>query len=160
MGTTSLPRLARSIPSSLDIADSSVCVQNKSALFVNLFIIASSVCQEYLLYYHQYSNLNMQVESSATPVLTGDKAQSLAGQVCRFHPLSTLQLLERAEGFCYEHCPAWENVLYVVFPLLQNGKGTYNRVDRPSCTLMWNNVQLSWSVIVFTSMYWEKINSI
>jgi len=48
----------------------------------------------------------MRVESRATPVLTGDKANSLAGEVCSFHPLSTLELLERAEGFCYEHCPA------------------------------------------------------
>ena len=100
-----------------------LCVQNKSALFVNLFILASSVYQEYLLYYHQYSILNMQVESSATPVLIGDKAHSLAGQVCPFHPLSTLQLLERAEGFCYEHCPAWENVLYVVCPCFRMEKG-------------------------------------
>ena len=48
----------------------------------------------------------MQVESSATPLLTEDKASSLPGQFCPFHPLSTLELEEKAQGFFYVHCPA------------------------------------------------------
>ena len=34
----------------------------------------------------------MQGESSATPLLTVDEVSSLPGQVCPFHPLSTLEL--------------------------------------------------------------------
>ena len=47
----------------------------------------------------------MQVESSATPLLTEDKASSLPGQFCPFHPRSTLELVEKAQGFCYVYCP-------------------------------------------------------
>ena len=47
----------------------------------------------------------MKVESSATPLLTGYKASSLPGQVCPFHPLSTLELEEKANGFGYVPCP-------------------------------------------------------
>ena len=37
----------------------------------------------------------MQVESSATPLLTEDKASSLPDQFCSFHPYSTLELVEQ-----------------------------------------------------------------
>ena len=47
----------------------------------------------------------MQVESSATPLLTVDEVSSLPGQVCPFHPLSTLELVEKAKGFGYVRCP-------------------------------------------------------
>ena len=47
----------------------------------------------------------MQVESSATSLLTEDKASSLPGQFCLFHPRSTLELVEKAQGFCYVYCP-------------------------------------------------------
>ena len=47
----------------------------------------------------------MQVESSASPLLTEDKASSLPGQFCPFHPRSTLELVEKARGFCYVYCP-------------------------------------------------------
>ena len=46
----------------------------------------------------------MQVESSATPLLTEDKASSLPGQHCPFHPRSTLELVEKAQAFCYFYC--------------------------------------------------------
>ena len=46
----------------------------------------------------------MQVESSATPLLTEDKASSLPGQFCPFHPRSTLELVEKVQGFCYVYC--------------------------------------------------------
>ena len=42
----------------------------------------------------------MQVESSATPLLTEDKASSLPGQFCPFHPYSALELVEKEQGFC------------------------------------------------------------
>ena len=42
----------------------------------------------------------MQVESSASPLLTEDKASSLPGQFGPFHPRSTLELVEKAQGFC------------------------------------------------------------
>ena len=42
-----------------------------------------------------------QVESSATPLLTEDKVSALSGQFCPFHPRSTLELVEKAPGFCY-----------------------------------------------------------
>ena len=47
----------------------------------------------------------MQVVLSATPLLTEDKASSLPGQFCPFHPRSMLELVEKAKGFCYEYCP-------------------------------------------------------
>ena len=47
----------------------------------------------------------MQVESSATPLVTEDKASSLPGQFCPFNPRSTLELVEKAQGFCYGYCP-------------------------------------------------------
>ena len=47
----------------------------------------------------------MQVELSATPLLTEGKASSLPGQFCPFHPRSTLELVEKAQGFCYVYCP-------------------------------------------------------
>ena len=47
----------------------------------------------------------MLVESSATPLLTEDKARSWPGQFCPFHPRSTLELVEKAQGFCYVYCP-------------------------------------------------------
>ena len=47
----------------------------------------------------------MQVESSATPLSTKDKASSLPGQFCPFHPRSTLELVEKAQGFSYVYCP-------------------------------------------------------
>ena len=43
----------------------------------------------------------MQVESSTISLLTEGKASSLPSQVCPFHPLSTLELVEKAKGFCY-----------------------------------------------------------
>ena len=47
----------------------------------------------------------MQVESSASPLLTEDKASSLPGEFYPFHPRSTLELVEKAPGFCYVYCP-------------------------------------------------------
>ena len=47
----------------------------------------------------------MQVESSASPLLTEDKASSLPGQLCPFHPRSKLELVEKAQGFCCVYCP-------------------------------------------------------
>ena len=47
----------------------------------------------------------MQVESSPIPLLTEDRASSLPGQFCPFHPRSTLELVEKAQGFCYVYCP-------------------------------------------------------
>ena len=46
----------------------------------------------------------MHVESSATPLLTEDKASSLPGQLCPFHPHSTLKLGGKAQAFCYVYC--------------------------------------------------------
>ena len=46
----------------------------------------------------------MQVESSATPLLTEDKASYLPGQFCPFHPYSALELVEKAQGFCCVYC--------------------------------------------------------
>ena len=46
----------------------------------------------------------MQVESSATPLLTEDKASSLPEQFCPFHPYSTLEMVEKAQGFCCVYC--------------------------------------------------------
>ena len=42
----------------------------------------------------------MQVEMSASE----DKASSLPGQFCPFHPRSALELVEKAQGFCYVYC--------------------------------------------------------
>ena len=36
---------------------------------------------------------------------TEDKASSLPGQFCPFHPRSTLEMVEKAQGFCYVYCP-------------------------------------------------------
>ena len=47
----------------------------------------------------------MQVQSSTTPLLTEDKASSLPYQFCPFHPRLTLELVEKAQGFCYVYCP-------------------------------------------------------
>ena len=57
---------------------------------------------------------NIVVDSSSTPLLTQDKASSLPGQVCPFHPLSTLELVERAKGFCCVHCP--EKICFMFAP--------------------------------------------
>ena len=65
----------------------------------------------------------MQVESSASHLLTEDKASSLPGQFCPFHPLSTLELVEKAKDFCYVHCPE-KSCFKFNLPLIQNGKGT------------------------------------
>ena len=46
----------------------------------------------------------MQVESSALPLLTEDKTNSLPGQFYPFHPRSTLELVEKAQGFYYVYC--------------------------------------------------------
>ena len=48
----------------------------------------------------------MQVESSSTHLLAEDKVRSLPGQVCPFHPLSTLEFVyvEKANGFGYVRC--------------------------------------------------------
>ena len=73
----------------------------------------------------------MQVESSASPLLTEDKASSLPGQFCPFHPRSTLELVEKAQGFLLCVLPR-ENVFYV-FPCFRMEIG--HRVDRASYTL-------------------------
>ena len=49
---------------------------------------------------------NIDVDSSTTPLLTENKVSSLLGQVCSFHTLSTLELVEKGKGFCYARCPA------------------------------------------------------
>ena len=49
-------------------------------------------------------SIHYNVESRTTPLLTEDKASSLTGKVCPFHPLSALELTEKAKGFCYVHC--------------------------------------------------------
>ena len=60
----------------------------------------------------------MQVESSATPLLTEDKATSFPGQFCPFHPLSTLELVEKAQGFFFfffdVYCP--EKMCFIIAP--------------------------------------------
>ena len=38
-------------------------------------------------------------------MLTEDKASFLPGQLCPFYPLSMLELVEKAKGFCYVLCP-------------------------------------------------------
>ena len=48
---------------------------------------------------------NDQVESAPKPLLTEDKASSLPGQFCSFHPRSTLEMVEKAQGFSYVYCP-------------------------------------------------------
>ena len=48
---------------------------------------------------------NVQVESTPKPLLTEHKASSLSGQFCLFHPCSTLELVEKAQGFSYVYCP-------------------------------------------------------
>ena len=53
----------------------------------------------------------MQFESSASPLLTEDKASSLPGQFCPFHPRSALELYKkRKDLLCVLHR---ENVFYV-----------------------------------------------
>ena len=47
----------------------------------------------------------MQVESGASFLLTEDKASSLPGQFCPFHPHLTLELVEKAQRSCYVYCP-------------------------------------------------------
>ena len=56
----------------------------------------------------------MKVESSSTPLLTEDKASSLPGQFCPFHCRSTLELVEKAQGFCYLYCP--EKMCFIFAP--------------------------------------------
>ena len=56
----------------------------------------------------------MQVESSATPLLTEDKVSALSGRFCPFHPRSTLELVERAPEFCYVLCP--EKMCFMFVP--------------------------------------------
>ena len=46
----------------------------------------------------------MQVESSSIPLLAENKVCSLPGQVCPFHPLSTVELVEKENGFGYVRC--------------------------------------------------------
>ena len=56
----------------------------------------------------------MQDELSATPMLTEDKASFLPGQLCPpFYPLSMLELLEKAKGFCHVLCP--EKMCFMFF---------------------------------------------
>ena len=47
----------------------------------------------------------MQVESSASHLLTEDKASSLPGQFCPFYLPSSLESVEKAKEFCFVHCP-------------------------------------------------------
>ena len=56
----------------------------------------------------------MQVESSASPLLTEDKASSLPGQFSPFHARSTLELVEKAPGFCYVYCS--EKMCFIFAP--------------------------------------------
>ena len=56
----------------------------------------------------------MKVESSSTPLLTEDKASSLPGQFCPFHCRSTLELVGKAQGFCYLYCP--EKMCFIFAP--------------------------------------------
>ena len=68
----------------------------------------------------------MQVESSASPLLTEDKASSLPGQFCPFHPRSTLELVEKAQGFCYVYCP--EKMCFMFAPALMYSPPQVNRI--------------------------------
>ena len=51
---------------------------------------------------------------SAIPLLTEDKASSLPGQFCAFHPCSTLELVEKSQRFCYVYCP--EKICFMFAP--------------------------------------------
>ena len=73
----------------------------------------------------------MQVESSATPLLTEDKASTLPGQFCPFDPYSTLEMVEKAQGFCRVYCSE-KNVLYVC-PCFRMKRG--RRADHALSTL-------------------------
>ena len=85
----------------------------------------------------------MQVESSATPLLTEDKASSLPGQFCPFHSRSTLELVEKAQGFCYVCCP--ERIFFIwIF-----------HVDRPA-----NIAWYQGAALVFTSATGHNIPSL
>ena len=84
----------------------------------------------------------MQVKSSATPLLTEDKASSLPGQFCPFHPLSTLELEEKAQGFFYVHCP--EKMCFVFAPASEWKEATewiahhtYSDVKQNATQLVW-----------------------
>ena len=72
----------------------------------------------------------MQVESSLTPLLTEDKASSLPGPFCPFHPRSTLELVEKAQGVCYEYCPEKMSFMFA-----SASEWKEDRVDRASYTL-------------------------
>ena len=80
----------------------------------------------------------MQVESSASPLLTEDKASSLPGQFYPFHPRSTLELVEKAQGFYYVYCT--EKMCFMFAPASEWKED-----------IEWKYMQLSWSVIVLTS---------
>ena len=47
----------------------------------------------------------IKLASTTKTQLTVDIVSSLPGQVCPFHPLSTLELVEKAIGFGYVRCP-------------------------------------------------------
>ena len=80
----------------------------------------------------------MQVKSSASPLLAEDKASSLPGQFCPFHPRSTLELVEKAQGFYYVY---WTEKMCIMFAPASEWKEG----------IEWKYMQLSWSVIVLTS---------
>ena len=74
-----------------------------------------------------------------------DKASSLPGQVCTFHFLSTFELVEKANEFCCLLCP--KKMCFLFAPASEWKKD----IEWNAITLMWNKMQLSWSVIVITS---------
>ena len=67
----------------------------------------------------------MQVESSATPLLTEAKASSLPGQFCPFHPYSTLVLVEKEQGFC---CVYRSKKMCFMFAPASEWKGDVERI--------------------------------
>ena len=74
---------------------------------------------------------NIVADSGSSPLLTKDKANFFPGRVCLFHLLSSLQLVEKAKGFCYVHCP--EKMCFMLAPALDWKEDTEG--DRASCTL-------------------------
>ena len=91
---------------------------------------------------------NMQVESSASPLLTEDKASSLPGQFCTFHSRSTLELIEKAQGFCYVYYP---EKMCLMFAPASEWKEDVEWIAHHTHPDVKKNMQLSWSAIVLTS---------
>ena len=106
IGTIGLPRLARALLTLIGSCRICYVFLIKAGRFRKRYRSCNRFARKKVVLSLMFFKTLLQTcKSNRQPLLTEDRASSLPGQFCPFHLRSTLELVEKAQGFCYVYCP-------------------------------------------------------